>query len=193
MSEAFSTPAAPKAIGPYSQAVRSGSLLFTSGQLPLDPATVRSVAVIGPNADQVQFGDYAPSKNNADGVSVLRGIRELVGDRLQVRYAKGCALVGRSTAGFAEAVEAARQSDVAVVVIGDTSMILSGVGWEDPTVPATGTVGEGFDVRASMGHVKDLPKSALGIDVKQDFTPTYQVIETKKKNLSEITRQWCPL
>jgi 2-iminobutanoate/2-iminopropanoate deaminase len=43
MSEAFSTPAAPKAIGPYSQAVRSGSLLFTSGQLPLDPATGRLV------------------------------------------------------------------------------------------------------------------------------------------------------
>jgi 2-iminobutanoate/2-iminopropanoate deaminase len=31
--------AAPKAIGPYSQAVRSGDLLFLSGQIPLDPAT----------------------------------------------------------------------------------------------------------------------------------------------------------
>jgi 2-iminobutanoate/2-iminopropanoate deaminase len=30
---------APKAIGPYSQAVRSGSFLYTSGQIPLDPAT----------------------------------------------------------------------------------------------------------------------------------------------------------
>jgi len=30
---------APKAIGPYSQAVRSGNLLFLSGQIPLDPAT----------------------------------------------------------------------------------------------------------------------------------------------------------
>lgn len=33
------TPNAPKAVGPYSQAVRSGSLLFTSGQVPLDPQT----------------------------------------------------------------------------------------------------------------------------------------------------------
>lgn len=33
------TSAAPAAIGPYSQAVRSGDLLFTSGQIPLDPAT----------------------------------------------------------------------------------------------------------------------------------------------------------
>lgn len=49
-------------------------------------------------------------------------------------------------------------------------------------------VGADFDVRASMGHVKDLPKSALGIDMKQDFTPTYQVIETKKKTLSELKK-----
>jgi 2-iminobutanoate/2-iminopropanoate deaminase len=33
------TPQAPAAIGPYSQAIRSGELLFTSGQIPLDPAT----------------------------------------------------------------------------------------------------------------------------------------------------------
>jgi beta-glucosidase len=114
--------------------------------LPLDPARVRSLAVIGPNADQVQFGDYSPSKSNADGVTVLQGLRNLVGDQVTIRYAKGCSLVGLETDGFAEAVEAARQSDVAVVVIGDTSMILSGVGWGDPTVPAFGTVGEGFDV-----------------------------------------------
>ena len=35
----ISTDQAPAAIGPYSQAVRSGSLLFLSGQIPLDPAT----------------------------------------------------------------------------------------------------------------------------------------------------------
>jgi 2-iminobutanoate/2-iminopropanoate deaminase len=44
MSEAISTASAPKAIGPYSQAVKAGTLLFTSGQLPLDPATGRLVA-----------------------------------------------------------------------------------------------------------------------------------------------------
>ena len=33
------TPAAPAAIGPYSQAIVSGDLIFTSGQIPLDPAT----------------------------------------------------------------------------------------------------------------------------------------------------------
>ena len=37
--QAVETPLAPKAIGPYSQAIRAGSLLFVSGQVPIDPAT----------------------------------------------------------------------------------------------------------------------------------------------------------
>jgi 2-iminobutanoate/2-iminopropanoate deaminase len=39
MRQAISSPAAPAAIGPYSQAIRAGNLLFLSGQIPLDPAT----------------------------------------------------------------------------------------------------------------------------------------------------------
>ena len=37
------TPQAPEAIGPYSQAVSTGSLVFCSGQIPLDPATMTLV------------------------------------------------------------------------------------------------------------------------------------------------------
>ncbi len=39
MRDAVSTPKAPAAIGPYSQAIKAGNLLFLSGQIPLDPAT----------------------------------------------------------------------------------------------------------------------------------------------------------
>jgi 2-iminobutanoate/2-iminopropanoate deaminase len=39
MPQAVSTPAAPAAIGPYSQAIQGGEFLFVSGQIPLDPAT----------------------------------------------------------------------------------------------------------------------------------------------------------
>ena len=39
MRQAVSTPTAPAAIGPYSQAIKAGNLLFLSGQIPLDPAT----------------------------------------------------------------------------------------------------------------------------------------------------------
>jgi 2-iminobutanoate/2-iminopropanoate deaminase len=39
MREAVTTPDAPAAIGPYSQAVKAGNLLFLSGQIPIDPKT----------------------------------------------------------------------------------------------------------------------------------------------------------
>lgn len=39
MRDVISTPAAPAAIGPYSQAIRAGDFLFVSGQIPLDPST----------------------------------------------------------------------------------------------------------------------------------------------------------
>ncbi len=42
-SQVIQTGNAPQAIGPYSQAVRSGPLVFLSGQVPLDPATMRLV------------------------------------------------------------------------------------------------------------------------------------------------------
>ena len=52
MREAVSTPHAPAAIGPYSQAIRSGHLLFVSGQIPLDPAS--GTLVTGGIADQTE-------------------------------------------------------------------------------------------------------------------------------------------
>ena len=39
MNQSIHTPKAPAAIGPYSQAVQTGNLVFVSGQLPIDPAT----------------------------------------------------------------------------------------------------------------------------------------------------------
>jgi 2-iminobutanoate/2-iminopropanoate deaminase len=39
MRQAVTTASAPKAIGPYSQAIKAGNLLFVSGQIPIDPAT----------------------------------------------------------------------------------------------------------------------------------------------------------
>lgn len=39
MKQVINTPQAPAAIGPYSQAVQIGNLVFTSGQIPIDPAT----------------------------------------------------------------------------------------------------------------------------------------------------------
>ena len=44
MKEIIATDRAPRAIGPYSQAVRAGNLVFASGQIPIDPATGEFVA-----------------------------------------------------------------------------------------------------------------------------------------------------
>ncbi len=47
-------------------------------------------------------------------------------------------------------------------------------------------LGRGYDVLPSMGHVKDLPRSRLGVDVENGFAPHYIVIRERKKVLSEI-------
>jgi DNA topoisomerase-1 len=49
-------------------------------------------------------------------------------------------------------------------------------------------LGRGFEVEASLGHVKDLPKSILGVDVKNDFQPDYEVIPGKEKIVAKLKR-----
>ncbi|HTZ39347.1 MAG TPA: DNA topoisomerase, partial [Syntrophales bacterium] len=49
-------------------------------------------------------------------------------------------------------------------------------------------LGAEYDVRASVGHVKDLPGNVLGIDIEHDFSPTYQVLDAKKKVISELKK-----
>ncbi len=49
-------------------------------------------------------------------------------------------------------------------------------------------VGANFHVMASVGHIKDLPKSSLGIDVSNGFTPTYQVLESKKRVVADLKK-----
>ena len=47
-------------------------------------------------------------------------------------------------------------------------------------------LGAGYTVKASMGHVRDLPKSTLGVDVDDDFNPTYLVPRDKAKLIKEL-------
>ncbi len=49
-------------------------------------------------------------------------------------------------------------------------------------------LGKDFDIRASMGHIKDLPENELGVDIENDFSPKYIVIPEKRKVLSELKR-----
>ena len=118
--------------------------------LPLNPDKIKSIAVVGPNANQVQYGDYSYTRDNKSGVTVLQGITDLVGDKVKVNYAKGCGISSLDTTGIAEAVEAAKESDVVVAVLGETSVILSGLGWGrgpgDMEADDAFTTGEGYDI-----------------------------------------------
>src|SRR5579883_3308458 len=47
-------------------------------------------------------------------------------------------------------------------------------------------LGKQFVVKASLGHVKDLPKKDLAVDIEKGFEPRYEVIEGKKKLIAEL-------
>ncbi|HVO09164.1 MAG TPA: glycoside hydrolase family 3 N-terminal domain-containing protein [Vicinamibacteria bacterium] len=106
-------------------------LLQNDGLLPLDPAKVRSIAVVGPNADDdlQQLGDWSlgsPQHPPEAGkhprertVTVLDGIKAVAPRGTTVRYEKGCAINGSELSGLPAAVAAAQASDVVVAVVGD--------------------------------------------------------------------------
>jgi beta-glucosidase len=106
-------------------------LLQNDGLLPLDPAKVKAIAVVGPNADDdlQQLGDWSlgsPQHPPEAGkhprertVTVLDGIKALAPAGTSVRYEKGCSIVNDDLAGVPAAVAAAQAADVVVAVVGD--------------------------------------------------------------------------
>jgi DNA topoisomerase-1 len=50
-------------------------------------------------------------------------------------------------------------------------------------------LGKGYDVEATMGHIRDLPTKGLGVDVKHDFAPEYEVLASRKKIVSELKKK----
>lgn len=108
------------------------------GLLPLDKTSIRSVAAIGPNADQVQFGDYSWSRSNDDGKTPLAALKEYLGPGIKITYAKGCDLVSEDGSGIQEAVRATRSSDLTLLFLGTSSASLA-------RDYSNSTSGEGFD------------------------------------------------
>jgi len=50
-------------------------------------------------------------------------------------------------------------------------------------------LGSSFVVKASMGHVRDLPKRKLGLDVLRNYAPSYEIMPTKKDTIGELKRE----
>jgi beta-glucosidase len=121
------------------RAARDGIVLLKNegGLLPLRK-DLRSIAVIGPNADHPrnQLGDYTALVVLQDVVTVLEGIRAKVSPSTRVTYVQGCDVVGGEASDISRAVAAARRADAAVVVLGENE-------WRTPG--KRGTDGEGFD------------------------------------------------
>jgi len=61
---------------------------------------------------------------------------------------------------------------------------------ESPTKARTLSkyLGNQYQIEASMGHIRDLPKSELGIDIEHNFDPKYIVPKDKKKHVGELKK-----
>jgi len=88
--------------------------------LPLSK-DIDDLAVIGPLADTKQelLGSWSAAGHWEDNVTVMQGIKEKVSEGTEIHFAKGTEISGTSDEGFGGAIRAARQSDVAVVVLGE--------------------------------------------------------------------------
>lgn len=142
------------------QIARESIILFKNEDhtLPLRK-NLKSIAVIGPNADSVynQLGDYTAPQAPSHAVTVLQGLREALASNVTIRYARGCTVRDPSVAGFQAALDAVRQSQIAIVVLGGSSARNFGTAFDAtgaarPALGADGSEmesGEGFD-RATL-------------------------------------------
>ncbi len=97
-------------------------LLKNEGNLLPLSDKLSSLAIVGPLADTPRdaLGMWSPTSRNEDAVTILAGIKKRLSEKTKVTYVKGCEVQGGSTDGFAEAVQAAKNSEVTVVVVGES-------------------------------------------------------------------------
>ncbi|PLB38807.1 putative beta-glucosidase [Aspergillus candidus] len=137
------------------------------------------IAVIGPMAHGfMNYGDYVVYKSQYRGVTPLDGIKAAVGDKARVHYAQGCERWSNDESGFTDAVEAAKKSDVAVVVVGTWSRDQQEL-WQG----LNATTGEHVDVNdlSLVGAQAPLIKAIVDTGV-----PTIVVLSSGKP----VTEPW---
>jgi beta-glucosidase len=123
------------------QAAREGIVLLRNEKklLPLKK-DIKSIAVIGPDADAKidQLGDYYPQFVPQDVVTVLDGIRGKMSPKAKITYVKGCDVTGDKLNEIAKAKSAAKNADVAIVVIGEEGYKTNGEGRDVASLDLTG-------------------------------------------------------
>lgn len=100
-------------------------LLKNNGILPLDQEKIKTIGIIGPNADsrRALIGNYHGT--SSEYMTVLEGVRRLVGEEVRILYSEGCHLYENKTENLAkerdrlsEARIVARESDVVILCLG---------------------------------------------------------------------------
>jgi len=134
--------------------------------LPLDKSHIKSIALLGPNADNElnQSGDYIARVILQDIITIKDGLQNRVSHKIKINYVKGCNVMNSDLDEIHDAQMAAQESDVAIVVVGENYR-------RAPN--NSGTDGEGRDV-ASLdltGRQLDLVKAVVATG-----TPTIVVL-----------------
>jgi beta-glucosidase len=126
------------------EAARQSLVLLKNANhvLPLDKDSLKSIAVIGPNADDtlVLNGNYTGTP--AEPVTVLAGIRALASPETKVNYAPGSGILDRVENGVQDAVQAAYASQVAVVVAGLSQQLEGEEGQREGNPPGISSRGD---------------------------------------------------
>jgi beta-glucosidase len=177
------------------QVAREGIVLLKNEKnlLPLNK-NIRSIAVIGPNADDPrnQLGDYTSHVIPQEIVTVLKGVNNKVSPKTKVTYVKGCNVVGTNLNEIERARRAARNADVAIVVVGENERRAV-----DENGKNVGTNGESRDV-ANLdltGMQEELIRA-----VQATGTPTIVVLINGRplstrwvsENVAAIVEAWIP-
>ncbi|KAJ6191392.1 hypothetical protein N7519_001413 [Penicillium mononematosum] len=97
---------------------RESIVLLENHNNTLPLKKTNKIAVIGPMAHgYMNYGDYVVQGSQNRGVTPLDGIRAAVGESAKITYAQGCERWSNDQSGFPQAIQAAREADVAVVVV----------------------------------------------------------------------------
>jgi beta-glucosidase len=123
------------------QAAREGIVLLKNDKkiLPLKK-DIKTIAVIGPDADAAidQLGDYFPHNIPQHVVTVLEGIKNKVSPKAKINYVKGCDVIENTPNEITKAANAAKNSDIAIVVIGEAGYRTDGEGRDMASLDLTG-------------------------------------------------------
>jgi len=157
--------------------------------LPISKST-KTIAIIGPGADNLQPGDYTPRLQPGQLISVLTGIKEAVDKNTNIIFEKGCEFLAAENFDIKKSVDAAMKADITVMVLGDCST-------SEATRGIRQTSGEGRDLATLIlpGNQEKLLEAVcetgkpviLILQIGRPYDLTYA-----SKHCSAILVNWLP-